>query len=55
MRRVVVTGLGMVSPFGCGVEPTWKHILDGRKRRKEDRYFRRVGSSGADRMHGTAW
>ena len=28
MRRVVVTGLGMVSPLGCGVEPTWKHILN---------------------------
>jgi 3-oxoacyl-[acyl-carrier-protein] synthase II len=27
MRRVVVTGLGMVSPLGCGVEPTWKRIL----------------------------
>jgi 3-oxoacyl-[acyl-carrier-protein] synthase II len=29
MRRVVVTGLGMVSPLGCGVEPTWKRILAG--------------------------
>src|SRR5271168_5194770 len=29
MRRVVVTGLGMVSPLGCGVEPTWKRILQG--------------------------
>jgi 3-oxoacyl-[acyl-carrier-protein] synthase II len=28
MRRVVVTGLGMVSPLGCGVETTWKRILD---------------------------
>jgi 3-oxoacyl-[acyl-carrier-protein] synthase II len=27
MRRVVVTGLGMVSPLGCGVETTWKRIL----------------------------
>src|SRR3569832_7571 len=30
MRRVVVTGLGMVSPLGCGVEPTWQRILEGR-------------------------
>src|ERR1700742_1085639 len=30
MRRVVVTGLGMVSPLGCGVETTWTRILDGR-------------------------
>src|SRR4051794_16290537 len=29
MRRVVVTGLGMVSPLGCGVEPSWKRILNG--------------------------
>ena len=28
MRRVVVTGLGMVSPLGCGVEPTWQRILN---------------------------
>ncbi len=29
MRRVVVTGMGMVSPLGCGVEPTWKRIIGG--------------------------
>jgi 3-oxoacyl-[acyl-carrier-protein] synthase II len=29
MRRVVVTGLGMVSPLGCGVETTWKRIIAG--------------------------
>jgi 3-oxoacyl-[acyl-carrier-protein] synthase II len=28
MRRVVVTGLGMVSPLGCGVDATWKRILN---------------------------
>ena len=30
MRRVVVTGLGMVSPLACGVEETWTRLLDGR-------------------------
>ncbi|KQU51413.1 3-oxoacyl-ACP synthase [Bosea sp. Leaf344] len=30
MRRVVVTGLGMVTPLGCGVEPSWAAILAGR-------------------------
>lgn len=29
MRRVVVTGLGMVTPLGCGVETTWKRIVNG--------------------------
>jgi 3-oxoacyl-[acyl-carrier-protein] synthase II len=29
MRRVVVTGLGMVSPLACGVEPTWKRLIEG--------------------------
>lgn len=29
MRRVVVTGLGMVSPLGCGVDASWKRILNG--------------------------
>ncbi len=29
MRRVVLTGLGMVTPLGAGVETTWKKILDG--------------------------
>ncbi|WP_026606004.1 beta-ketoacyl-ACP synthase II [Methylocapsa acidiphila] len=30
MRRVVVTGLGMVSPLACGVEPTWSRLIAGR-------------------------
>jgi 3-oxoacyl-[acyl-carrier-protein] synthase II len=29
MRRVVVTGLGMVSPLACGVEPSWQRLVKG--------------------------
>src|SRR6056297_1436813 len=30
MRRVVVTGMGMVTPLATGVDATWEALLEGR-------------------------
>jgi len=30
MRRVAVTGLGLVTPLGCGVDTTWSRLIAGR-------------------------
>ena len=38
MRRVAVTGLGMVTPLACGVEATWRRLI--------------AGQSGVAKVHG---
>ncbi len=30
MKRIVVTGMGLVSPLGADVETAWRHLLEGR-------------------------
>ncbi|HSX84444.1 MAG TPA: beta-ketoacyl-ACP synthase, partial [Cellvibrio sp.] len=28
--RIVITGMGIASPLGCGIEPVWQRLLDGK-------------------------
>jgi 3-oxoacyl-[acyl-carrier-protein] synthase II len=39
MRRVVVTGLGMVTPLACGVDFTWRRLLAGQSGAKRVESF----------------
>jgi 3-oxoacyl-[acyl-carrier-protein] synthase II len=39
MKRVVVTGLGLLTPLACGVEPSWQRILSGQSGAKRIDHF----------------
>jgi 3-oxoacyl-[acyl-carrier-protein] synthase II len=38
-KRVVITGLGLVTPVGIGVEQTWESLCAGKSGASEITYF----------------
>ncbi len=50
MRRVVVTGMGLLSPFGLGVEHSWKQLLSGRSAARRIETLRRQRPAVQDRQ-----
>ena len=49
LRRVVITGLGLVTPLGSGVEVTWRRLLRGQSGVRRITRFE-VDDLGADSL-----
>ena len=42
MKRVVITGMGIVSPVGTGIEHAWKNVVAGKSGIKKITDFKNV-------------
>ena len=54
MRRVVVTGLGLVTPLGGDVETTWQNLIAGKSGIGPDHPLRHHRPKGQDRRRSEA-
>ena len=56
-KRVVITGMGVVSPVGIGVEKFWKSLLEGKSGVRPVTHFDITGFDSrinGHRQNGTA-
>jgi len=55
MKRLVVSGLGLVTPLGCGVNHVWNAILAGKSgiaKLEGEEYYLKMPSQLATRFVG---